>query len=256
MASPPCDNAVSNWDFDCALLDDLPSMDNCFQWAQPQDVLPPPTSLSVEFEDSFLIPDCMKEGSSRKRYVAIVLRIFLFMANHISDLRLRSGACGASDSKAYKEKMRRDKLNDRFQELSCILEPGRPPKTDKAVILSDAVQMVIQLREETQKLKESCNDLHGKITELKTEKNELRDEKLKLKVEKEKLEQQVKALSTPPLGFLPHSTPMHAPFPAPTQTFGSKMMPFVGYPGVPMWQFMPPNSVDTSGDHNLRPPVA
>ncbi|KAK4485133.1 hypothetical protein RD792_007746 [Penstemon davidsonii] len=241
MASPPCDNAVSNWDFDCALLDDLPSMDNCFQWAQPQDVLPPPTSLSVEFEDSFFIPDCMKEGGSRKR--------------------LRSGACGASDSKAFKEKVRRDKLNDRqalflFQELSCILEPGRPPKTDKAVILSDAIQMVIQLREEAQKLKESCNDLHGKITELKTEKNELRDEKLKLKVEKEKLEQQVKTLSTPPLGFLPHSTPMHAPFPAPTQTFGSKMMPFVGYPGIPMWQFMPPNSVDTSGDHNLRPPVA
>ncbi|KAG8385694.1 hypothetical protein BUALT_Bualt03G0071700 [Buddleja alternifolia] len=256
MASPAEENS-SNWVFDYASLENLPPLDPpCFHWPpHPINVFTPHPSLSVELDDSFANPDCMKEHGSRKR--------------------LRSGSCGASDSKAYKEKIRRDRLNDRqdlflfllseclslsclpllFQELCSILEPGRPPKMDKAVILSDAVRMVIQLREEAQKLKESYDNLQAKVIELKTEKTELRDEKLKLKAEKEKIEQRVKALSTPP-GFLAHPPPIHAPFAAPSQVVGSKLVPFVGYPGIPMWQLMPPTAVDTSEDHALRPPVA
>ena len=48
-----------------------------------------------------------------------------------------------------------------------MLEPGRPPKADKAAILGDAVRMVIQLRSDAQKLKESNEDLQEKIKELK-----------------------------------------------------------------------------------------
>lgn len=48
-----------------------------------------------------------------------------------------------------------------------MLEPGRPPKTDKAVILGDAVRMVNQLRGEAQQLKESNQDQQEKISELK-----------------------------------------------------------------------------------------
>lgn len=55
----------------------------------------------------------------------------------------------------------------RFLELGSILEPGRPPKMDKAAILGDAVRMVIQLQSEAQKLKESNEDLQEKIKELK-----------------------------------------------------------------------------------------
>lgn len=55
----------------------------------------------------------------------------------------------------------------RFVELGSILEPGRPPKTDKAAILMDAVRMVTQLRDEAQKLKESTTSLQEKIKELK-----------------------------------------------------------------------------------------
>ncbi|KAI3466601.1 hypothetical protein Pfo_023264 [Paulownia fortunei] len=234
MASPPEENS-SNWVFDYVLLEDLPPLDPCFQWANPHNALPPPTSLSVEFDDSSGNPDCMKKHGSRKR--------------------LRLGVCGASDSKAYKEKMRRDRLNDRFQELSSILEPGRPPKMDKAVMLSEAVRMVIQLREEAQKLKESYDNLQGKVNDLKKEKNELRDEKLMLKAEKEKLEQQVKALTTQP-GILPHLPPIPSPFAAPPQVVGSKLVHVLGFSGIPMWQLMPPTAVDTSGDHTLRPPVA
>ena len=55
----------------------------------------------------------------------------------------------------------------RFVELGSILEPGRPPKTDKAAILTDAVRMVTQLRGEAQKLKDSNMSLQEKIKELK-----------------------------------------------------------------------------------------
>ena len=91
---------------------------------------------------------------------------------------------------------------------------------------------------------------------MQAEKNELRDEKQRLKSEKEKLEQQVKAISAQP-GFMPHPSAMPAAFAAAqAQAPGNKLMPFVGYPGVAMWQFMPPAAVDTSQDHVLRPPVA
>jgi len=40
------------------------------------------------------------------------------------------------------------------------------------------------------------------------------------------------------------------------QVVGSKLVPFMGYPGVAMWQFLSPAAVDTSQDHVLRPPVA
>ncbi|KAK4398991.1 Transcription factor [Sesamum angolense] len=248
MASPPAEHSA-DWVFDYALLEDMPPLDPTFWWPHLQDALPSPTTLSMEFGDSFADPDYIKEHGSRKR--------------------LRSGASGASDSKAYKEKVRRDRLNDRqevfpsvssiyvslFQELSSILEPGRPLKMNKAGILNDAVRLVIQLREEARKLKESHDSLKRKVNELKTEKNELRDEKLKLKAEKEKLEEQVKALSLPS-GFSVHPLPVPAPFAAPSPLLSSKLVPLFRYPGTPMWQFMPSTAVDTSEDHALRPPVA
>lgn len=58
-------------------------------------------------------------------------------------------------------------LNLRFLELSSVLDCGNPPKTDKAAILSDAAQLVTQLRNEAQKLKDSNEGLLEKIKELK-----------------------------------------------------------------------------------------
>ncbi|KAJ4868662.1 hypothetical protein Rs2_49790 [Raphanus sativus] len=89
-------------------------------------------------------------------------------------------------------------MNNRFMELGVILEPGHPPKTDKAAILVDAVRMVTQLRGEAKKLKDTNSNLQDKIKDLKTVKNELRDEKQRLKTEKEKLEQHLKAMNAPP----------------------------------------------------------
>lgn len=170
--------------------------------------------------------------------------------------RARPESCAPSSSKACREKQRRDRLNDKFLELGALLEPGRPPKTDKAAILVDAVRMVTQLRGEAQKLKDSNLNLQEKIKELKAEKNELRDEKQRLKGEKEKLEQQLKSISTPQPSFLPTPQPIPAAFARQSQATGNKFVPIISYPGVAMWQFMSPGTVDTSQDHVLRPPVA
>lgn len=51
--------------------------------------------------------------------------------------------------------------------MGALLDPGKPPKMDKAAILSDAAHMVTQLRSDAQKLKESNESLHEKIKELK-----------------------------------------------------------------------------------------
>ncbi|CAI5497768.1 unnamed protein product [Closterium sp. Naga37s-1] len=96
-----------------------------------------------------------------------------------------------SCSKANREKMRRDRLNDRFLELSRSLEPGKAPKADKASILCDAVRVLSQLRAEREALKESNAALQEQIKELKAEKHELREEKARLKAESEKLQQHV-----------------------------------------------------------------
>lgn len=172
--------------------------------------------------------------------------------------RSREESSGGPGSKACREKMRRDRLNDRFMELSSVLEPGRPPKTaDKATILSDAARVMTQLRTEAQNLKAENERLQEAIKDLKAEKNELRDEKLRMKAEKEKLDQQVKAMALP-TGFVPHPAAFHAAaaFAAQSQAAANKTMPVPGYPGMAMWQWMPPAVVDTSQDHVLRPPVA
>ncbi|KAI3986527.1 hypothetical protein MKX01_014065 [Papaver californicum] len=233
----------SNWFIDYASFDDIPVPGGDFPapttevpWtSQTLNVSNP--GVSLDFDGSFGDSDVFKETGSRKR--------------------VRSETNNTSGSKACREKMRRDRLNERFLELGSILDPGRPPKMDKAAILSDAIRMVTQLRSESQKLKESNENLQEKLKDLKVEKNELHDEKQRLKTEKEKLDQQIKAVSAQP-SFIPHPAGMPAAFAAQSQAAGNKMMPFMGYPGVamPMWQFMPPGALDTSQDHVLRPPVA
>lgn len=114
--------------------------------------------------------------------------------------RMKSASCNASGSKACREKMRRDILNDRhgrflkytlsisithtqvcmqrhpyhsiivifrFLELASILDYGRHSKMDKIAVLGDAVRMVNQLRMEAQKLKDSNEEMREKINELK-----------------------------------------------------------------------------------------
>ncbi|OEL24867.1 Transcription factor ILR3 [Dichanthelium oligosanthes] len=172
-------------------------------------------------------------------------------------------SCGPK-SKACREKMRRDKLNDRFLELSSVMNPGKQAKLDKANILSDAARMLAQLKGEAEKLKESNEKLRENIKDLKDEKNELREEKVRLKEEKERLEQQVKAMSAAPTGYvphLPHPAAYHpaafAPFMPPQQAPTNKSAPIPSvFPGMAMWQWLPQTVVDTTQDPKLWPPNA
>uniref|UniRef100_A0A5B7AK61 Putative transcription factor ILR3-like n=1 Tax=Davidia involucrata TaxID=16924 RepID=A0A5B7AK61_DAVIN len=188
----------TNWLFDYGLIEDIAVPDGNFSapasgFSWPMQALNGSSNVSVEIDGSFGDSDSLKETGSKKR--------------------VRSESCAPSSSKACREKLRRDRLNDKFMELGSILEPGRPPKTDKAAILVDAVRMVTQLRGEAQKLKDSNSNLQEKIKELKAEKNELRDEKQRLKAEKEKLEQQLKTMNAQP-GFMPPPPAIPAAFAA------------------------------------------
>lgn len=177
-----------------------------------------------------------------------------------SKKRARDENGGGTSSKACREKKRRDRLNDRFLELSTLLEPGRTPKTDKIVILLDALRTLTQLKGEARQLNDSNEKLRDTIKKLKADKGELRDEKQRLKSEKERLEQQLK-LMTMPTGYLPHPAALHAAmtaFAAQNQVATGKGASVPAYPGMGMgmWQWMPPAALDTSQDHMLRPPVA
>lgn len=166
--------------------------------------------------------------------------------------RGRSNSCSRAENKACRERQRREKLNERFVELSTTLEPDRPATTDKLAILGDAIRVLNQLKSESQECKEMNEKLLEEIKTLKAEKIELREEKLALKAEKAKMEQQVKAMTNsnlPPPGFM-------APHPAAYQAGANKMPVFPGYGYIPMWQYLPQATCDTSHDHELRPPAA
>lgn len=163
--------------------------------------------------------------------------------------RGRNDSCCRPVSKACRERLRRERLNDRFLDLSSVLDPGRPVRTDKHAMLDDAIRILNQLRSESQELKETNEKLREEIRILKVEKNELREEKLTLKADKERMEQQLKTLAIPAAGFVPgHPAAYHAG--------PNKMAVFPSYGLVPMWQYLPPSSRDTSHDHELRPPAA
>ncbi|CAN1310216.1 Transcription factor bHLH104 [Linum perenne] len=175
-------------------------------------------SVEIDFSSSGAVSQ-LKDSSTRKR--------------------TRNDSSSKPGAKACRERMRREKLNDRFQDLSAVLEPGRPVKADKPAILDDAIRALNQLKSEAQELKET-----------NAEKNELREEKLTLKADKERMEQQVKAMGVPTTaGYMPaHPSAYHG---------GANKMPmYPGYSLIPMWQYLPPAAYDTSRDHELRPPAA
>ncbi|KAF9677712.1 hypothetical protein SADUNF_Sadunf08G0136000 [Salix dunnii] len=209
--------------------------------------------VDIDFSSSALVTQ--ERECSRKRNDFHVI-LFLLMI-----YRGRGDSCSRAGTKACREKLRRERLNDRhascsirykfmlFQDLSSILEPGRQAKTDKPAILDDAIRVLNQLKAETQELKETNEKLLHEIKSLKAEKTELREEKLMLKADKEKMEQQSKAVAVPSPRFMPT-------YPAAYHAAANKMPVFPSYGLMPMWQYLPPAACDISRDHELRPPAA
>ncbi|KAK6161339.1 hypothetical protein DH2020_004720 [Rehmannia glutinosa] len=144
--------------------------------------------------------------------------------------RGRSNPYGRIGTKACRERMRREKLNDRFSELSAILEPGRPVKTEKSAILGDAIRILNQLKTESQEYAEMNKRLLEEINSLKV-RHDI-DAALRNSV--------APNFSHPPV----------------YQAEVNKVPMIPNYGFVPMWHYLPPSARDTSQDHELRPPAA
>ncbi|XP_021726250.1 transcription factor ILR3-like [Chenopodium quinoa] len=227
----------------CCLLDDIPS--TCCDSSAMQPDIPLPIARFDSFPSSTFLSEATQDSIESLYGFDVCCR-----------KRVRVGSVTASSSsKACREKQRRDHLNERFLELSEILESGTKPKFDKAAILTDAIRQVKLLREETSNLTSQNGELKEKINELKVKKKALRGEKHRLVSEKEKLEQRIKSVAShPSLHFHPTSVP--SSYAIPCQAVGGKLMPLINYSGVPFWQFAPQAAFDTSQDHVFHPPVA
>ncbi|XP_050374929.1 transcription factor bHLH104-like [Argentina anserina] len=210
-----------------------------YLWSNPNPN-PNPTPSFSEIEFSANSYSCVAAPSSHTQ------------EKEVSRKRGRTESWCGSGAKACREKLRRERLNDKFLDLSAVLEPGRPAKSDKPAILDDAIRVLTQLRAEAQELTLTNEKLLEEIKSLKAEKSELREEKVVLKADKEKLEQQLKAMSIPASGFMP----AHQAVPAAYHPGAAKMAVYPSYGMVPMWHYLPPSTRDTSRDHELRPPAA
>ncbi|THU54399.1 hypothetical protein C4D60_Mb10t24670 [Musa balbisiana] len=218
MMSSNEDNG-GGWLMDYGLLDEFPVADYIWSPQFLHDPAAPSAILGLEVE---VLQDKEDAPPLEKR------------------ARVESSSA-APRTKACREKLRRDRLNDRFRELCCVLDPGKPPKADKLAVLRDASHLLIQMRVEAKKLKESNEALQDAIKNLKAEKSELRDEKTRLRCEKEQMEQMLRR----GISFTGQSAAVPA---TNDKTFA--------YMPICMWQWVPPAALDTSQDHVLRPPVA
>lgn len=241
---------VSN-SIDYGWIDDVGGgSDGEFRWAlDGLSDLPPPSCLKIDRAYGGDADTCCPEKTDLGK-------------------RSRNEDCAIPKSKACREKMRRDRLNDKFGELSAVLDPGKPPKSDKAGILADAARALVQLRNEAEELKDANEKLQDTIKNLKEEKNELRDDKLKLKANKDRLEQQMKMMSMPSLGFITHPAAAYqaaasAAFASHSQAMRNKNAPYPAYPAAPptwQWlqpgQWLPPAAYDIGQDQNNVSPTA
>ncbi|KAJ8764344.1 hypothetical protein K2173_006084 [Erythroxylum novogranatense] len=115
--------------------------------------------------------------------------------------------------KADREKLRRDRLNQQFQELGNALDPDRP-KNDKATILTDTIQTLKDLTAEVNRLKAEYTTLSEESREVTQEKNELREEKASLKsdIESLKIQYQQRCRIMFPWAAVDHSLVMTSPY--------------------------------------------
>ncbi|KAK9840579.1 hypothetical protein WJX81_002805 [Elliptochloris bilobata] len=68
--------------------------------------------------------------------------------------RQPSDAAAAARAKAGRERARRERLNESFQELAKVLDPAKAAKTDKTSTIADAIRIVTQLRAENGQLRQ------------------------------------------------------------------------------------------------------
>ncbi|KAM7524073.1 hypothetical protein LguiA_013975 [Lonicera macranthoides] len=169
--------------------------------------------------------------------------------------------------KADREKLRRDRLNEQFVELGNVLDPDRP-KNDKATIIIDSIQTLMDLTAEVSRLKAECASLSEESHELTQEKNELREEKVSLKSDIDNLNVQYQqrlsvmfpwgAMDPTVVMAPPYSYPVALPVPQGPTTVHP--FPFFGNqnPGIPNTSstYIPYPSPVPNPHHIDQPPSA
>lgn len=181
--------------------------------------------------------------------------------------RETGGDVGAKSKKSRREKLRREALNDKFMELSALLDPEKPPKTDKATIVTEAAEVIRRLRRELEHISASLKSAQQVAERLETEKNGLQADKIALQQDKAALQQdklKIEHQLHSYLNHLPFASP--TPFPMPYAVgpqSGPMMVPKVPLApnsgGVPVMFSMPPLIVHTTTaeeDAKLRAPAA
>jgi len=111
---------------------------------------------------------------------------------------------GAKKNKSKREKRRRDALNDKFMELSAVLEPGSVPKTDKAKVVVAATALIKKLRDHHHKLTEMIVKIQSEKTRQQEMNSQLIQEKTTLLHEKLRIEAQLQAYLT----SMPFASPL------------------------------------------------
>mmetsp|Transcript_28949 Transcript_28949/g.46421 ORF Transcript_28949/g.46421 Transcript_28949/m.46421 type:complete len:270 (+) Transcript_28949:258-1067(+) len=180
--------------------------------------------------------------------------------------RWEGGEVVAKNKKSKREKLRREALNDRFMDLSESLDPSKPPKTDKATIVTEAAQVITHLRKELTSLSAVLETVQKSNDTLEKEKTGLFADKAALLQDKHKLENQLHCfMSSMPFASPPPGMAFPTAFPT-----GAHHMMAPGNPGMKMaahgsggmmpvmWGF-PPLVVHTTTaeeDAKLRAPVA
>ncbi|PKA63962.1 Transcription factor bHLH115 [Apostasia shenzhenica] len=239
MASCQCQSQsnAGGWILDYGLGDEVPSAD--FIWASTSVDDP-----AVAVGELFAFDPILKDAQS--------------VDNASLKKRTRVEVCCTTRAKATREKMRRDRLNDRHVGITY----GHSGVDVRNILFLIRVDVYCQLRLEALELKESNEALKStvkilKISDLQEEKSELRDEKLKLKAEKARMEQMIKSLQMAAPPFIPRSSAASPiAFQSPYHLYCSKTLPYSSYPPPAVWQWIPPAALDISQDHVLRPPVA
>ena len=85
--------------------------------------------------------------------------------------RVWSVACGSdgqpltvAQRKAVRERLRRERIKDRFAQLASLIDPTEEPNTDKLQVLVDAIKLVNHLRQQVYELKELNKYLYERTT--------------------------------------------------------------------------------------------
>ena len=107
--------------------------------------------------------------------------------------REEDGHQSTNQKKSRREKLRREALNDRFMELSALLDPTAvgPFKTEKATIVTEAAWVIKQLRAELAKLSATLESMQESNLTLKKETSRVAADKAALQQDKAKLQHQL-----------------------------------------------------------------